>query len=85
MKGKSCNKPNEKPKSDYVRKLPYSTKWKRTGTDSDVGWYYQQRVRMRCKKINLATNTRSLQISTPRVLHMKCSITVITEVLGIIK
>lgn len=44
------NTPNEKFKSDYVRKLPYSTKWKRTGTNSGVGWYSQQWVRMLYKK-----------------------------------
>lgn len=44
------NKLNEKFKSDYVRKLPYSTKGKRTGTGSGVGWYSQQWVRMLCKK-----------------------------------
>lgn len=30
------NKSSEKFKSGYVRKLPYSTKWKRIGTDSGV-------------------------------------------------
>lgn len=43
------NKPNEKCKSDYICTLPYSTKWKRAGRESDVGWYYQQWVRMLVK------------------------------------
>lgn len=48
-KVKIYNKPS-KFKADNVQKLPYSTKGRRTGTDSDVGWYYQQWVRMLCKK-----------------------------------